>query len=73
MFSRNRRPPRLSGLCLPEVALPEVAQHRLEANLRLIDAIGCQIARAEAEIAERFASDTLIAAPIVAAVWELGG
>jgi hypothetical protein len=71
MFSRNRRPPLLSGLCLPEVALPEVAQHRLEANLRLIDAVRCEIALAE--IAERFASDTLIAATIMVAVLEFGG
>lgn len=69
---------------LAELRLPELAQHRLEANLRLIDAVGTEIARAEAEISERFAGDTriarlraipgigpLIAATIVAEVWDV--
>jgi transposase len=69
---------------LAELRLPELVQHRLEANLRLIDAVGAEIARAEAEIRERFAGDTriarlrtipgigpLIAATIVAEIWEV--
>lgn len=69
---------------LADLRLPELVQRRLEANLRLIDAVGGEITRAEAEIAERFAGDSrvarlrailgiglLIAATIVAEVWDV--
>ena len=69
---------------LAALQLPEISQHRVEANLRLIDAITGEIEVADQELVARFADDSRVkrvlpipgigfisAVTIVAEVWEV--
>lgn len=67
---------------LSKVVLPEISQHRVEANLRLIDCIATEVKLAERELTALFAKDPRVrrllpipgigfitAAMVVAEVW----
>lgn len=69
---------------LSKVVLPEISQHRVEANLRLIDSIATEVKLAERELTSLFADDPRVrrllpipgigfitAAMVVAEVWDV--